>query len=64
MGTQCAFACPAASASHLPPAFTELKTNRITNYEQLLLFLISCQKKNSTTDSGRLHISTASMKKD
>lgn len=44
MGTQCEFACPAASASHLPPAFTELKTTRITNYEQLLLFLISCNK--------------------
>lgn len=61
MGTQCAFACPAASASHLPPAFTELKTTQLTNYEQLLLFLISCHIIVQQILAG-YHVSTANMK--
>lgn len=61
MGTQCAFACPAASASLLPPAFTELKTTQLTNYEQLLLFLISCHIIVQQILAG-YHVSTANMK--
>lgn len=59
MGTQCAFACPAASASHLPPAFTELKTTQLTNYEQL--FLISCRIIVQQILAG-YHVLTANMK--
>lgn len=67
MGTQCAFACPAASASHLPPGLPELKATRITNFEQILLFLTFPNKLsyyNSRIDSGRQRISTANMKTD
>lgn len=63
MGTQCAFACPAASASHLPPAFNELKTTQLKNNEQLLLFLISCHITVQQILAG-YNVSTANMKTD